>query len=144
MRSVRVVLCQIEAHPALYTSHIAYLEEPFVPPHNGPSLSLLASKGVNVEGLQALCLREYRTWASQRLEQILGDLSKIEPAPDIIVFPEGSIPLDSLESASAFSLDRRSNIFAGTHTPLRNSEAKQIYDKVGVGAGRVKKLVERG
>lgn len=30
MRTVRVALCQLESHPAIYSGHIAYPEEPFV------------------------------------------------------------------------------------------------------------------
>src|SRR5258708_36051292 len=123
MRIVRLALCQVGCHPALYTSHISYLEEPFVPPPNGPSLSSLSSKGIRVDSLQALCLREYRSWAFQRLEQVLNELSNLAPHPDIVIFPEGSIPFDGLEVARTFSCHSGSNVFAGTHTPLRNTEA---------------------
>ena len=44
MRNVRLALCQIECHPAIYSSHISYLEEPFVPNNISSSLSILSTR----------------------------------------------------------------------------------------------------
>ena len=59
MRALRVALCQIESHPAVSSGHVAYTEEPFVPLPNGPSLSQISAKGINVQALQEHCSMEY-------------------------------------------------------------------------------------
>ena len=66
MRVIRVALCQFESHPALYTGHIAYPEEPFVPGPDGASLSRLGAKGIDVLALQEHCRVEYSRWNTAR------------------------------------------------------------------------------
>jgi TolB-like protein len=125
-------------------SHISYLEEPFVPMPNGPSLSSLAAKGVQVESLQSLCLQEYSSWALTRLEYVLDDLAKLDPLPDIIIFPEGSVPINGLELATAWGSKGKSMVLAGTHTPLSTTDAKQGYGRAGIPSDRIKKLTRKG
>ena len=48
MTLLRIALCQIECHPALYAGYWGPLEEPFVPNFDSTSLSLLSSKGLVV------------------------------------------------------------------------------------------------
>src|SRR5215831_13655564 len=102
MRIIRLAICQISCHPALYPSHLHFLEEPFLPASGGPSLSSLHSKGLPVGALQALCLSEYCAWANLRLERILDHLTKHNV--DIVIFPEGSIPIGGLHLAQRFSV----------------------------------------
>ena len=52
MRNVRVGIVQLQCHPAIYASHIAYIEEPF-PPGSEGSLSVLGAKQLEVSPLQA-------------------------------------------------------------------------------------------
>ena len=144
MRNVRLALCQIECHPALYLDHISYLEEPFVPTSRGPSLSLLAAKGVQVDQLQMLCLREYSSWALTRLEHVFDELAKFNPIPDIIIFPEGAVQISGLRLASACNSESKSTVLAGTHTPLSTTDAKQEYSRAGIPSKRIKKLREKG
>ncbi len=144
MRNVRIALCQIECHPALQSGHISYLEEPFVPQTNGPSLSSLAAKGVNVDRLQDLCLEQYNSWALLRLEHLFDELASFDPKPDIIVFPEGSIQIEGLSLGTAYASKTGSMVLAGTHTPLSSSEAKQQYNRAGVKAKRVNQLKQKG
>lgn len=144
MRNVRLALCQIECHPALYLDHISYLEEPFVPTSRGPSLSLLAAKGVQVDQLQTLCLREYSSWALTRLEHVFDELAKFNPIPDIIIFPEGAVQISGLRLASACNSESKSTVLAGTHTPLSTTDAKQEYSRAGIPSKRIKKLREKG
>src|SRR2546426_7140760 len=46
MRNLRVALCQLESHPAIYGGHVALAEEPFVPYGDRWSLSRLGNKGI--------------------------------------------------------------------------------------------------
>ena len=144
MRNLRLAICQLECHPALYTGHISCQEEPFVPTVGAPSLSSLSTSGVQVDNLQALCLHKYNDWALSRLQQLLEELEKLEPTPDILLFPEGAIPISGLESLKMFSDSPACSIFAGTHSPQRSAQATQEYRKIGVRSDRINKLIGRG
>lgn len=144
MRKVRIALCQIECHPALYLSNISYLEEPFVPSPQGTSLSSLATKGVQVDSLQILCSEEYKSWSLSRLASIFEELANFNPIPDIIVFPEGSVQIDGLSMASTFSSEHGVMVLPGTHTPLSSMAAKHEYKGIGITGNRIKKLMQRG
>ncbi len=43
---IRIIICQLECHPAFYIDRTAFLEEPFVPENPRISLSMLSSIGV--------------------------------------------------------------------------------------------------
>ena len=144
MPTLRLAICQLESHPALYTSHIAYLEEPFVPGINDCSLSVLSTKGVQVEPLQVLCLREYNAWAIKRIQLTLDALKSIDPLPDVIVFPEGAVPIAALETIKEFSGNQNCTILAGTHSPQSTAAAKREYRKAGITANRINRLANRG
>jgi hypothetical protein len=60
MRNLRVALCQLESHPAIYSGHVAFAEEPFVPLGDRWSLSRLGNKGIDVDTLQDYCKTELR------------------------------------------------------------------------------------
>ena len=58
MRNLRVALCQLESHPAVYGGHVAFAEEPFVTFGDRWSLSRLGNKGIDVHTLQDYCKTE--------------------------------------------------------------------------------------
>ena len=130
MRLIRVAICQIESHPAIYTSHLAYLEEPFVPKDG--SLSKLGTQGVNVQHLQTNSLRKYIDWQSSRILGILEFLGRLTPTPDLVLFPEGSITIQGLPRIAERSAETGAVVLAGSHTPLQNPDAKRIYDEIGL------------
>lgn len=144
MSVLRIALCQLECHPALYLNHIGYLEEPFVPRPGEPSLSSLAAKGVNVESLQSLCKAEYEKWAQIRLECVLQNLAALNQPPDLIMFPEGAIPVSCLPLVKEMSDQHFPLVLAGSHTPLTTASAGQAYKKLNIQPGRVKKMSHRG
>ncbi len=144
MRIVRVAICQIETHPAVYSSHIAYLEEPFVPPQRDCCLSHFATNGLDVTEIQRQCKEEYVSWARLRLQAILDHLSKVNPAPGLVVFPELSIPIENLSAIATWSKDTGSIVLAGTHTPLSTTEAKNEYRQIGIDSGQINKLTHKG
>ena len=96
MKTFRIAVCQIESHPANYFGYTAPLEEPFITRPDTASLALLSTKGLEVSQLQSVCLREYTEWSKGRFSSIIDFLKAIEPAPDIVLFPEGSVPLPCL------------------------------------------------
>lgn len=142
MRSIRVAVCQIECHPALYTGGVAPLEEPFNPVN--VSLSGLSMRGLQVNALQGICRREYLGWQQLRLESILKFLGDLEPAPDVVLFPEGSIPIEDLLLIGKWSASTGANVLAGSHTPLFTAQAKAIYRQIGLPNRRLTQLRETG
>ena len=93
---IRLVVFQIECHPAFYRDRLAFLEEPFVPDLYKSSLSYLGGLGIPVTNIQELIKQEYIEWHKKRLQELLTHPLLHEGVPCIIVFPEGSIPIDCL------------------------------------------------
>ena len=144
MSSIRIAVCQLRSHPALYTGHISYPEEPFVPFPSDPSLSRLGTKGIAVDSLHEYCLTEYTNWAATRLTAILSHLSSFNPVPDVVIFPECGILISSLPVISAWSKKNAATVLAGTHTPLSTASARQAYSAVGIGSGHVDRIARTG
>ena len=140
MRTLRVALCQMQSHPAIYAGHVAYPEEPFVPKPNGPSLSRLGAKGIDVEALQDHCRKEYNTWFEQRLRSVIAFLQQIRPNPDIVLFPEGAVPLQLIGQLRNWSRGCGSTVLAGTHTPLSTVEGRRAYSSLGISAKQRKRV----
>src|SRR5438046_950471 len=143
MNVVRIAICQIETHPAVYLSHIAYLEEPFVPIARDVCLSHFATRGIEVHDIQQQCRDEYLRWAEQRLYAVLGELSRLTPPPGLVLFPETAIPIEHLPSLAKWSSENSAVILAGTHTPLSTTEAKKIYRQLGIDSGQVNQLTQK-
>lgn len=143
-RIVRIALCQIESHPALSVSHVNYLEEPFVPFPEGVSLSQLSAKGLDVDCLFQHCLDRYSAWSHMRLSSILEALDRIQPPPDLVIFPEGAVPLFSLSTISEWTTRNGNTVLAGTHTPMRTPEALAAYSKIGIRKGQIDRIALRG
>ena len=141
---VRIALCQLETHPALSVSHVNYLEEPFVPSPEGVSLSQLSAKGLDVDYLFQLCLDRYSTWSHVRLSSVLEALDRIQPPPDLVIFPEGAIPLFSLGTICEWTVRNKNTVLAGTHTPIRTPTALAAYAKIGIRKGQVDRVSLRG
>jgi hypothetical protein len=141
MNLIRVALCQIECHPAIYASHLAFLEEPFLSKEG--SLSKLGTQGINVQPLQTAILDDYLKWQIARVQGILEFLAGITPVPDLILFPEGSLPIQCLPSVAEWSARLGAAVLAGTHTPLQNPVARQHYREVGLRREDLGKVLRR-
>lgn len=140
MTLLRIALCQIECHPALYAGYWGPLEEPFVPKFDSTSLSLLSSKGLDVTKLQNACIKEYTEWSKVRLRAIIDYLSKIEKAPDLIIFPEGAIPLPCLSILADYSAELGFVILAGTHTPRLGRSGRRYYQELNLSKSDLKTI----
>ena len=113
MRRLRVAVVQLECHPAIYVSHLKYLEEPFQSA-GGLSLSRLSAKGLNLEPAQKLCLERYSRWQDTRLRAVIRFLEQYDPVPDVVILPEGAVPVESLEVLASWSASTGATILAGT------------------------------
>ena len=58
------------------------------------SLSRLGAKGIDVHKPQDYCRTEYSKWSDAGLRRIIAFLRLLEPAPDIVLFTEGAIPVN--------------------------------------------------
>jgi len=132
MRIVRVAVCQLRIHPAIYAGHVAYPEEPFVPKPGGPSLSRLGSLGVDVAALQSYCRKEYADWIRTRLAAVIEFLRRTQINPDIVLFPEGAVPQEMLPQLGSWSSASGATILAGTHTPVNTAAAISSYAALGI------------
>lgn len=128
---IRLVVCQLECHPALYRDRLAFLEEPFMPESYESSLGYLGSLGIPISDIQEFCKEQYLEWHENRLKILLTHPLLNEDIPSIIVFPEGSIPINCLETLYDFTKNRKATIIAGSHTILDTVEAKKIYSTLG-------------
>lgn len=139
MRALRVALCQIQSHPAIYAGHTAFPEEPFLPTFESGSLSKLGLKGIDVHAIQELCRTEYARWSRARLGAILRFLKSLDPVPDLVIFPEGGVDLESLSAIRDWSRETGATVLVGTHTPLSTPAALRWYSDLGVSASQRKR-----
>ena len=150
---VRSGLVQLETHPAISISGHNLMCEPFLPKASEsevPFLSLLRQHGYPVQTAQEYCRERYCHWMYDRVKGILLDLelrarSDSEEIPDILVFPEGSIPADivsvdgressCLELLAEFSDKWACTVFAGTHALAEDISYRDALLLPGIGVG---------
>lgn len=140
MKTLRIAVCQIECHPANYFGYTAPLEEPFLTGPGAASLALLSIKGLEVSQLQNVCLREYTEWSKARFSSIIDFLKTIEPAPDIVLFPEGSVPLPCLSILFEWCTVSGATVLAGTHTPRLGRSGHKYYNELNLSKSEIKRL----
>src|SRR5437899_2697366 len=113
---IRVAVCQLECHPALTIADLNYLREPGLPQERALSLGGLARHDLDLVELQQRCEEQYTAWHNERLRAVLEFLENCKPVPDLVVFPETSIPLCLLHFARDFAVKHDVTVFAGTHS----------------------------
>ena len=115
--------------PAVVVGDHDYLREPFAPERGSPSLADLQRHSLEVCSIQNECEARYTEWHSQRLSCILAWLAGLTPVPDIVVFPECSVPIHDLHLMKAFAEEHRGTVFAGTHTLRLRPDDEQQYTR---------------
>lgn len=137
-RSLKVAVVQIESHPAVYLPSIVPMEEPFF--SEAASLAELTLAGFQTAELDQTCLRTYTEWQAGRVHAILEFLSSIAPVPDLVVFPEYSIPWQCLPVLRNFSQSTGASVFAGTHTFQRTARARTTYLQIGLDVAALRRI----
>lgn len=112
---LRIAICQLTCHPAIYVGHQMWLEEPFIQEDSKCTLSHLSVRGFKVEDLLQRCKSTYLEWHAQRIMGILGFLKTVSPSPSLVVFPEGAVPFQCLSAVQSYSSENEVTVFAGTH-----------------------------
>jgi tetratricopeptide (TPR) repeat protein len=129
---VRIVICQIESHPAFYIGRLAFPEEPFVPPTSELSLGHLSSLGVEgVTTLQEHFKSTYLKWSFSRLNGILRHPLLNEDVLTVILFPEGGVHVQELPTVNDYVKTTQNIVVAGSHTIQDTEESKRIYKSLG-------------
>lgn len=130
---VRVALAQIFYKPAIIEKQVDYLAEPGLFLHGPSTASLLESlQGENNVLLQTLhnqIREQYITYIGIKLESICKEVCRIHQ-PDILVFPEYSIPYQCLPQIKELSAQLDMTIVAGTHTVIPT--AQEYYTQAGL------------
>ncbi len=142
MRRIRIALCQLRSHPALEAGRTAFLQEPFLPDApDAASLAKLAARGLDVLSLQIHCQQRYTEWQKARLGGVLDWVSPLEP--DLVLFPEGAVPVDALEVIADWSARTGGTVLAGSHTPLRTQSALRTYSQLGIDKKNVARICSK-
>ena len=142
-RIIRFAVCQLTSHPAIYSSHHMWLEEPFLHKDSKLTLSHLSLKGFGVEALFDYCKNRYLNWHKDRLKGIFDFLNSVDPHPDVIIFPEGAIPFQCLDLLKKVHEASNATIFAGTHTLQNIRESRRAYSSIGLSEKAIKRLFNK-
>ena len=140
MKTIRIAVCQIECHPALYSGYTAPIEEPFLTRKDTASLALLSTKGLDVSRLQNVCIQEYIEWSKARFTSIVDFFKNIEPLPDLFLFPEGAVPLQCLPYFFEWSALTGAALMAGTHTPKLGRSGNKYYRELNLSKSDINRL----
>lgn len=138
---IRIAICQLSCHPVLSIGDRNFLREPFVP-SSDDSLSKLGRASLDLGGLQDDCERQYLEWHEQRLDFILQYFAGQERVPDIIVFPEASVPLSFLKQLADHAKEKRNCVIAGTHSLKLSKTTAQLYKELNINRQELKKWGE--
>ena len=130
--TLRVAVCQLECHPAVVVGDHDYMAEPFISLGEAPLLAELSRHSLDVADLQRVCRERYVEWHQRRLIEVLAWLQKLDPIPEIVVFPECSVPLEALFSMREFAVEHEVAVFAGTHTPRMTHHNAKQYKTLGI------------
>lgn len=130
---VKVALAQIFYKPAIVEKAVDYLAEPGLVQKGVSTFSLLEKltdeNSMELQTLHSQVREQYVTYISQKLKGICEEAYRINK-PDILVFPEYSVPYQSLPTIKEISLHLGMTIVAGTHTVLLS--AKEYYSQAGL------------
>lgn len=116
------------------------MEEPFLTRPGATSLALLNTKGLDVSQFQNVCIQKYIEWSGARISAIVDCFQKIEPPPDLVLFPEGSIPLPCLSVLATWSAETGSVVLAGTHTPRLGRAVSRYYNDLNLSKSDMNRL----
>lgn len=123
---LRVAICQLTCHPAIYAGHQMWLEEPFIHGDRKCTLSNLSIRGFKVDNLLLKCKNTYLEWHSQRIARVLAFLKTLSPPPSIVVFSEGAIPFQCLSTVQAFFGEWSNSVRGYSFTPKSERANKNI------------------
>ena len=126
-RWVTVGILQLRGHPAVMVGDCDYLEEPAWPTPGG-QLATLSRSVRELELARGRVRESYIKWAETRLLSILEALARsgsLGSLPDILVFPECSVPGELLPALRSRTKTSGTVVCAGTHTPTKKASCSR-------------------
>lgn len=139
----RIAVCQLDSHPALAIGDIDYLGEPLPHLPRERTLAGLSRHSIDVAELQGRCAQQYKAWHAQRIGHVLQWLSRLNPIPELVVLPEGALPIELLPPVREFAIEWGVTVFAGTHTLRLTHQAAMQYKNLGIKHSVLKSWGER-
>jgi|GEM_PF-5377676 len=130
MSKIRIGIFQLHSHPAVSLAERDLLMEPVFPFAANESITEVVREAPSLrDGLRAV-REKYLSWQGDRILCLLDWLSKRPCVPQIVVFPECSIPYELLihfkHTAEALGIV----FFAGTHSPRSDKAGLSFYKNV--------------
>jgi hypothetical protein len=130
---IRIAIAQLACHPSLTVGATDLSAEPLSPSSGDPIVASLIEHGFPIRDLAERFRIRYQQWHLTRVLSVLhslyvcDDTAKHPESPDMVVFPEGSIPMGFLPFLSAVAQAYNTTIFAGTHA-FKPNEGRGIAD----------------
>lgn len=125
---IHMALAQIFYKPAIVEKNVDHLAEPGLILHDPCTASLLGilpeDKSMQLQELHSQIRERYIDHIGQKLEGVCREACQIH-RPDILVFPEYSVPYQCLPRLKELSDELEMTIVAGTHTVLPS--AREYY-----------------
>ncbi len=134
--NVRIHLGQILFNPAYYDSELDLLEEP-APSPNIDTGSILGKLRA-IDTLSEL-LGELRSSYISHITKKICDITRwsITRGANVLIFPEYSVPIESVSSVREISKGKEILIVAGTHRVRLTQDTRKRYTELGVDVSKI-------
>lgn len=130
---VRAALAQIFYKPAIVEQSVDHLDEPGLVQGGVSAASLRQilspSKNEELSHLQLQIREDYITYFTHKLQEIIRQICRIH-RPDLLLFPEYSVPYPCLPLLQSMARSHGMTIVAGSHTVLPAAEV--YYSQAGL------------
>src|SRR5262249_40297364 len=124
---------------ALSLADLDYLAEPFLPTADDRHFTAL-QRHVEIRPTMREIKRRYAAWQTERIAALIRWLEQRSTKPDVIVFPECSIPFESLSALYQLAQRHPITVLAGTHVPRRESSGA-AYKTIGARQGHIDRVL---
>ena len=131
MSNIRIHLGQIWFNPAYYDAEFDLLEEPAPSPNIDTGLILGKLRAIDtVKNL----LEELRSSYISHITEKICDITRwsITRGANVLIFPEYSVPVESISSVREISTEKEILIIAGTHRVRFTQDTQKIYSELGL------------
>ena len=128
--SCRLAVVQISANPAYADELVALIQEPAFP-GDEEKIGLFSIAGIEtINALRQSVAEQYVLHLNQKLEAIIRFAANC--GVELLVFPEYSIPAESLPLCRNLAEELKIAIVAGSHIVTISSSARDVYKQLGL------------
>jgi len=127
----RLAVAQISANPAYADELVAHIQEPAFP-GDEEKIGLFSIAGIEtINALRQTIAEQYVLHLNQKLEAIIRVAASC--LVELLVFPEYSIPAESLPLCRNLAEELKIAIVAGSHIVTVSSSAREVYKELNLG-----------